>query len=195
LYVQQNGVNSNTVSYSIVPSTSTSISPNPVAVGAQLTINGSGFGASQGSYGFVSMQGVHPPIVSWSDAQIVVTIPSNAITGNMYVQQNGVSSNTKPFTIVPPPAISAISPSSAPAGSAVTITGSSFGSTQGSSTVRFNGTLASCTTWSSTAITAVVPVGSTSGNVIVHASGIDSNGFGFTVIPTPSIASLSPTSG
>src|SRR6266496_4347645 len=96
LYVQQNGVSSNTVSYSIVPSTITSISPNPVAVGAQLTINGSGFGTSQGSYGFVSMQNVHGTVVSWSDTQIVVTVPANTVSGNLYVQQNGVSSNTKP---------------------------------------------------------------------------------------------------
>ena len=78
----------------------------------------------------------------------------------------------------------------------MTITGANFGSTQGTSTVKFNGTTATTiTSWSATSIVATVPTGATTGNVVVNASGVNSNGVSFTVVAAPSITSLSPTSG
>src|SRR6202034_1860520 len=85
-----------------------------------------------------------------------------------------------------------LSPTSGAVGAAVTVTGTNFGSTQGSSTVQFNGTTATITSWSATSIKTTVPTGATTGNVVVHASGVNSNGSSFTVYP--SISSLSPTS-
>ena len=40
-----------------------------------------------------------------------------------------------------------------------------------------------------------VPTGATTGNVVVHASGVDSNGLSFTVVVAPSITSLSISTG
>ncbi len=94
------------------------------------------------------------------------------------------------------PTITSLSPTSGTIGTSVTITGTNFGSTQGSSTVTFNGIPASPTSWSATSIVAPVPAGATSGNVVVSVSGLASNGASFTVTgASPSIASLSPTSG
>src|SRR5205085_9274271 len=96
-----------------------------------------------------------------------------------------------PFTVAP--AVTQLSPTSGPIGSSVTITGTNFGATQGSSTVTFNGTSAtSITSWSATSIVALVPNGAATGNVVVTA-GVASNGSPFTV--TPAITQLSPTSG
>jgi chitodextrinase len=66
-------------------------------------------------------------------------------------------------------------------GAAVTITGTNFGATQGTSTVKFNGTTATPTSWSATSITTQVPAGATTGNVVVTVGGVASNGIGFTV--------------
>jgi YD repeat-containing protein len=66
-------------------------------------------------------------------------------------------------------------------GTSVTITGTNFGSTQGSSTVTFNGTSATVSGWSATSITATVPSGATTGNVVVMVSSISSNGIKLTV--------------
>ncbi|HEX8837413.1 MAG TPA: DUF4038 domain-containing protein [Candidatus Acidoferrum sp.] len=96
------------------------------------------------------------------------------------------------------PYISGLSVASGPVGTAVTITGTHFGATQGSSTVTFNGTAASPTTWSDTSIAAPVPSGATTGSVVVTVGGVASNGSTFTVTSsssTPTITSLSPTSG
>src|SRR5439155_1128282 len=48
--------------------------------------------------------------------------------------------------------------------------------------------------WSATSIVAVVPVGTTTGDVVV-TTGVASIGLPFTVTPAPAITQLSPTSG
>ena len=193
LYVQQNGADSSSVPFSIVPPTITSISPNPVGVGAQLTINGSGFGASQGT-GFVSMQNVHGTVVTWSPTQIVVTVPDGTSPGNLYVQQNGADSNSVPFTIIFP-TITGVSPASGGIGTPVTISGNNFGSTQGNSAVTFDGQPATPTAWGNTQITAPAPTGTGTGPVVVVVHGEHSNGITFTYTGAPTITSISPTLG
>ena len=63
----------------------------------------------------------------------------------------------------------------------MTITGTNFGATQGTSTVTFNGTAATPTSWSATSIVVPVPTGATTGNVVVTVGGVASNGVSFTV--------------
>ena len=58
----------------------------------------------------------------------------------------------------------------------MTITGTNFGATKGTSTVTFNGTTATPTTWSATSIVVPVPAGATTGNVVVTVGGLASNG-------------------
>lgn len=87
------------------------------------------------------------------------------------------------FKSAPSPTITSLSPTSGAAGTLVTISGSNFGSAQGNSTVTFNGTAVTPTSWSSTSISVPVPTGSTTGNVVVTVFGISSNGVTFTVNP------------
>jgi hypothetical protein len=83
--------------------------------------------------------------------------------------------------VTPTPSITTLSPTSGTVGTSVTITGTNFGGSQGSSTVKFNGTSATPTSWSATSIKAKVPTGATTGNVVVTVSGVASNGVKFTV--------------
>lgn len=78
--------------------TLTSMSTTTLPPGAQMTLTGSGFGATQGS-GSVGLQNTTATIVSWSDTQIVVTVPTGTIAGKAYVYQYGVYSNEPSFTI------------------------------------------------------------------------------------------------
>lgn len=93
------------------------------------------------------------------------------------------------------PSIASVSPTSGPVGTSVTIYGANFGATQGSSTIKFNGTAATPTSWSATSIVAPVPAGATPGNVVVTVGSVASNGMTFTVTTasSPSITSLNPT--
>jgi hypothetical protein len=79
------------------------------------------------------------------------------------------------------PLIGGLSPTSGPVGTLVTINGANFGATQGTSAVAFNGTAAAVTSWNTTSISTTVPVGATTGNVIVTVNGFPSNGFLFSV--------------
>ena len=128
---------------------------------------------------------------------MVATVPAGALSGILYiVTQAGAPSNQLPFAVAVPPSITSLSSSAGGVGNVVTIAGANFGSSQGSSTVTFNG--APATTfgnWTDSAITVTVPPGATSGSVIVTVNGIPSNGVSFTVVAAPSITGVSPGSG
>ncbi len=172
----------------------TTLSPTSGAVGASITITGTGFGSTQGT-STVKFNGTTATATSWSATSIVATVPSGATTGNVVVTVSGAASNGKSFTVVAAPNIASLSPTSGAVGAAITVTGTNLGASQGSSTIKFNGTTATPTSWNATTINVPVPSGATTGNVVVHASGVDSNGKAFTVLPTPNISSLSPTTG
>jgi RHS repeat-associated protein len=181
------GVGASTVTPAI-----TGMSPNSGSVGTLVTIIGTNFGATQGS-NTVAFNGVTGNPTSWSNTQIIVSVPGGALTGNVVVSVANLNSNAVAFTDTSA-GIQTLSPSSGSIGIPVTITGANFGTTQGSSTVTFNGTTAIPTSWSNTQIVVTVPSGTSSGNVVVTVSGTASNGvyFAFTV---PAISTLSPTSG
>jgi len=93
------------------------------------------------------------------------------------------------------PEIEDLSPASGRTGTSVTITGTHFGTTQGTSTVTFNGVSTTPTNWTDTGIAVTVPTAATTGNVVVTVSGTASNGSSFTVLTAPGITSLSPSWG
>ncbi|MBI5524917.1 MAG: IPT/TIG domain-containing protein [Deltaproteobacteria bacterium] len=93
------------------------------------------------------------------------------------------------------PAISDFSPASGPPGTLVSITGANFG-TDGN--VLFGGVTAdSIPSWTDRAISAVVPVGASTGPITVRTSeGTAESAANFTVTyPTPVISGFSPASG
>lgn len=164
---------------SVPPSIST-LSPTSGPVGASVTIAGGNFGNSQGS-STVTFNGVVATPTIWSNLSITVPVPNGATTGNVVVTVAGSASNGVNFTVTP--AITSLSPNSGAVGATVLIAGTTFGSTQGSSTVTFNGVLATPTSWSSTIVQVPVPNGATTGNVVVTVAGNASNGVNFTVLP------------
>jgi RHS repeat-associated protein len=98
-------------------------------------------------------------------------------------------------TALPPVVITSLSPPAAPIGGTVTVNGTSFGTSQGSSTLQVNGVTVTTSAWSSTAITFTVPSGTTTGPVVVTVGGLASNSVTFTLIEALSITGISPTSG
>src|SRR5262249_58613606 len=101
---------------------------------------------------------------------------AGAPTGNVVVTVGGVASNGSAFTVVPTATITSLNPTSGAVTLPVTITGTNFGASQGTSIVKFNGTTATPTSWSATSIVAPVPAGATTGNVTVTVGGVASNG-------------------
>ncbi len=146
-----------------------------------MTITGVNFGATQGT-STVKFNGTAATATSWSATSIVVTVPTGATTGNVVVAVGGVASNGVSFTVtVPAPTLTSLNPILGYVSTSVTIAGTNFGATQGTSTVKFNGTTATATSWSATSIVVTVPTGATTGNVVVTVGGVASNGVAFTV--------------
>jgi len=180
--------------FTVMPPAISSLSPAAGTIGAKVAVKGKYFGRSQGSSS-VTFDGMSASVSAWSDISITCTVPAGLAIGPRPVavtNQVGESA-TKTFTVMSP-AISSFSPTAGAIGTMVTIKGKYFGPSQGTSTVRFNGVAAFVSTWSDTSITCPVPVGATSGTVVVANQLGNSVGKAFTVKP-PSISSLSPASG
>jgi len=176
----------------------TSLNPTSGLVGTSVTITGANFGATQGT-STVTFNGTTATPTSWSATSIVVPVPAGATTGNVVVTVGGVASNGVSFTVtVSAPSITSLNPTSGLVGGSVTIKGANFGATQGASTVKFNGTTATPTSWSATSIVAPVPAGATTGNVVVTVGGVASNGVSFTVqadTTPPTVNITAPAAG
>ena len=152
------------------------LSPTSGTGGTPVTISGSNFGASQGSNSVTFSGTKATSIATWSDTSIVADVPAATAEGSgpVIVTVGGAASNSVPFTVTGPQ-ITSLSPNSGTIGSSVTITGSGFGSSQGTSGVRFNGTSATTiVSWSDSSIVVDVPSLATSGNVVVTVAGISS---------------------
>ena len=172
------------------------LKPGLGAVGTVVKIKGAHFGVSQGD-STVTFNGVSAEPVSWSDTKIKAPVPAGATTGPVVVMVNGQASSGIEFTVGgPAPVIGKLKPKSGYVGTVVKIKGSHFGVSQGDSTVTFNGVSAEPVSWSDTKIKAPVPVGATTGPVVVTVNGQASGGVEFTVGgPAPVIRKLKPGLG
>jgi len=93
--------------------------------------------------------------------------------GNLVGQNDGILLR---YSLVVAPDALTLTPASGFIGTSVTVSGSNFGATQGTSTVTFNGVSAgTATSWSDTQIVVVVPGGATTGPVVITVNGVASN--------------------
>jgi RHS repeat-associated protein len=164
-----------------------SLNPTSGATGTSVVITGSNFGSTQGT-STVKFAGVVAAVTNWSNTgtSITATVPSGIPNGNetVVVTVGGVQSNGKTFTVTNP-SISGLSINSAPVDQEITINGSNFGSSQGSSTVTFNSTSAIPSFWNTSSIVVPVPTGATTGNIVVTVSGNATLPVPFMVTPAP----------
>ena len=160
-----------------------------------VTITGTNFGATQG-ISTVTFDKTPSTPTSWNDTTIVVPVPAGASTGDIVVTVGGLASNGVTFTVGTAPVIKTTSVSSGAEKTPVTITGTNFGSTQEkTSTVTFNKTPATPTSWNDTTIVVPVPAGASTGDIVVTVGGLASNGVTFTVGTPPAITKISVSSG
>ena len=180
--------------------TLTSISPTAIKPGMTITLTGSGFGATQGS-GSVTFSAPGDTqsassFSSWSNTQIVLTVPNSIVPGTVTVTQSGTSNGLAYTTIAP--TLTGISPTSVKPGTTMTLTGSGFGTTQGVGGVTFSAPgdtqgASSFSSWSDTQIVLTVPNSIVPGTITVSQNGVASNGLTYTTI-APILTSISPTS-
>jgi len=160
------------------------LSPNSGTIGTHVQINGMNFvqGGIHAVVRFAPNQ-IATTVFSYSNTQIIVAVPAGSTTGNVFLEFPGGNSNTKLFTVggSSSPNITSLSPNNGGVNTAVTVNGTNFGAVQNSSTVKFNGVVATVITWSATAIVVSVPTLATTGPVTVTVTGLVSNSVTFTI--------------
>jgi RHS repeat-associated protein len=203
IVVTVNGVTSNSIIFTVLnTATITGVSPASGAAGTSITITGANLGDSYDSITvtFSNQAGSFVTVNAGSanESSVTVLVPPSAPVDTQVVaiEVNGYSGASTPFTVIPYPTVTSLSPSSGVAGGNVTISGSEFGSSQGSSAVYFNGVpAASIVGWGNGTITAVPPNNVTSGPVTVVEGGITSNTNVVFTVTGPALGSMSPPAG
>jgi hypothetical protein len=189
-----------------------SFSPLSGPPGTVVTITGSRFGSTQGNSVLQILSAVTGwwsawTPTSWSDTEIVVSVPGNMPLGKIYfiVEVNDVQSfGWDKFTVGVPPVVAGYSPLSGVPGTLLTIYGTGFGATQGSSYVSvltaatYVSTTWPATSWSDTAIIVPVPSSMPLGKVYLSVT-VDAlqsiQTRPFTVGTPPVVTYYSPGSG
>lgn len=178
-----------------------SIAPSTAKVGAEITITGNYFGDTQG-VGYVDFNGIQASdYTSWSNTSIKVKVPANVNSGPLKVVVGSMQSNSVSFTLLvdtPDPIITSLNKNTFKSSDEISITGKNFGNSKtAASKVIFNGIESTnYPQWSSTLIKVIVPIGTTSGKVVVVVDGKSSNSVDYTIESPgkkPSITSVTPT--
>ncbi len=201
LYVKAKGQESNKVNFTVAEEGSIaifSLDPESGSHGDEVTIKGQYFGDDRNGYvTFNETMCSLNDYLSWSDTEIVVTVPEGAKSGDVVVFNGENTSNGMEFTIIAPPAISDLSQFKAAQGMEIIIYGKNFGDKRGESFVQFGNTRAAESDyedWTDTRINVKVPENAKTGKIFVVVNGYSSNKIDFEIGEyIPEISSLSKT--
>jgi len=159
--------------------------------GTKITLIGAGFGAAQDD-SFVVCSGARAQVESWSDVRIDFIVPADAtLPGYVGVHVGGRSSNGLYFIPADRPTVTSISPREGAPGTLVTISGSDFGTVQGTGWVSFAGATAEVVSWADDRIQVVVPRNAAAGWAGVVANGLSSNGLLYGPYGLPYVSAVS----
>jgi len=162
LSVTTPGGSASSSAFTVVPPPAiTGFAPASGPVGTSVTISGTNFtGATS-----VTFNSVSASFTVTSATSIRATVSAGATTGPMSVTTaGGTATSSSAFTVVSPPTITGLSPTSGSVGTSVTISGTNF---TGATSVTFNSVTASFTVTSTAEIQATVPAGATTGPLSV----------------------------
>lgn len=102
------------------------VDPLSGPVGTKVVLFGKGFGATRASGDAVLFSGHPATIAQWTDTAIVVHVPLNAASGPIVLRRGGTERTVGQFSLGVPKA-AGLSPTTAPIGSMLRITGEHFG--------------------------------------------------------------------
>ncbi|HEY3043346.1 MAG TPA: IPT/TIG domain-containing protein [Vicinamibacterales bacterium] len=152
------GTATSAANFTTVP-TITSFTPTSGAEGASVTISGANLTGATA----VTFNGSVAAFTVASATTIQTAVPAGATTGTLSVTTPGGTA-TSPSNFTVAPTITSFTPASGPVGTTVTINGRNF---TAATAVRFNGTAATFSVTSATAIAATVPAAATAGTISV----------------------------
>ncbi len=183
---------SNGVDFTVIPDI-VEIIPSSAKTGEEITIKGQGFGDTLSTNRVTFHTTSVSKFTKWTNEEIVLNVPWDAESGKVRVKAGSETSSGVDFDVIPH--ISRVNPTTAKVGDKVTLSGSGFGSNQGSSVVSFNGADAGVYIyWTTKTIELLVPSGAQSGKVFVTVDGNKSNEVDITIFGAPQITEIDPDS-
>ncbi|MGW2722394.1 RHS repeat-associated core domain-containing protein [Streptomyces sp. NPDC001492] len=143
-----------------------SVVPVRAKVNAKVTLAGTGFSPTAASNA-VTFGGKAATVTSASATRLVVSVPSDAVSGKVAVTVAGKTVEaTESFTVAAAgPTISKVEPASGATGAQVVITGTGFATAATENVVRFNGIVAEVKDRTNTTLTVEVPPTARTGRV------------------------------
>jgi hypothetical protein len=183
-----------------------SISQNPISPGGSFTITGANFDLTAANNSL--MFGTTAVTVTSSTATtLTATLPQNFMTGSYQVSVtvNNMTAKLSASVDVTPnaPSITSFTPTSGPAGTVVTVTGTNFDTTPAENvlTLGSSTTPVAVTAATATSLTFAIPTGTAVGSYALHitikqnneSSSIANSATSFNVLPpTPTITGFTP---
>lgn len=167
------------------------ILPKRGAAGANIRIRGEGF-MSTIKPAQVTVNGNAATIISLTDTLIIALLPGETTSGPVTVTVDGQSSSGPVFKVM---AITSLLPATGGKGTKVTLKGSGFDPDISKVKVFFNGKAGQVLEVKEEQMTVIAPDGVETGNITATIDGIALPGGVFTVVPAPTISTVSPMSG
>lgn len=168
-----------------------SVTPSQGSAGTPITITGDFLdGVTEISFNDVRATSLKQV----STTRVDTTVPVGATTGRIQFKgANGTATSPGNFTVIPTPVILGFTPSSGGVGDTLVVTGVNLNTV---TSAQINGTIAPLVVNSPNQITLTVPSGASSGFIsLVSSQRTYSSQDRFTVVPRPSVTSLSPSYG
>lgn len=167
----------------------TGFTPASGAVGAAVTILGSGFSATPAN-NTVRFNGVVAAVSAADTGSLAVTVPAGATTGRISVTVGAsTATSAQDFIVVIPgaPTIASFTPVSGAAGTSVSVTGTNFDTTAGATVVKLNGVTATATVTTAADLAFTVPGATATGRITATTSaGTGASATDF-IVPPPGI--------
>ena len=179
------------VSFYLAPRLTT-FSPATGPVATVVTLNGTNLSdVVSVTFAGTNSTTVAAPVSSISATQLVVLVPTNAVSGLVTViTPGGVITSTNTFTVTP--RVDSFAPLLGPVGTTVTVNGYNF---TGTTTVQFNGVTAGFSSLTDTQLVTAVPFGASTGPLTVTTTdGIGAGPVNFIVTTRPDLAVLQTNS-
>ncbi|UCF38956.1 MAG: IPT/TIG domain-containing protein, partial [Acidobacteriota bacterium] len=164
------------------PQTITDFTPFEGRIGDEVTITGTGFG----TWGLVSFNGIYASCPTWTDTQIICTVPSGAQTGDLVVEVDDVPVVAGTFYVLAGFEVTSVNPPEAHIGDEVTITGTGFGTDCGNANCYLmlgDLKIDFFWSWQPTQIRFQVPIEAISGSLWLYSQGVGSDLGRYTIRP------------
>lgn len=171
------------------PTTISAFSPTSASTGTTVFIIGSKFtGATDVSFG-----GTPAASFTIDDDQTISAVVGTGASGSVSVTSPNGTATLAGFTYIVVPTVTSFTPTNGIEGESVIITGADFDTTPSNNIVKFNGTVATVISSTSTEITTTVPSGATSGTISVEVNGQTGTSSTDFIVNAPTITSFTPT--